>query len=569
MAHVIVNHDVAHLDQTFTYGIPDEIASRVRVGSKLMVEFNKSQIEAVVLKIERVNTGTFKPISKVLNEYAYGDKAIELAQEIAERYGTSHIRMLQFVPERLDATSGIPIEIERPVERPRFIFETQTSRRALIAHLAGVNGAILIILPSEREVNAFVGRLGEELFDRVCRIEQKTNTKNRSALEEKIAHRVNPIIVGSRSAVFMQIANLQEMVIIDEQSEQYWEQRAPYWNVRDVALKRAPLEGLNLTFLGGLPSLELARLINIGYVRTDKPKLFSPRSRPISFDSATFHGTIREGIAKGPVLVSVALKDYAKILVCRKCGSQPSCGCGLPLKSISKSTLECVGCGSQSIDWSCRECRSTQLSLLSRGAERIIEELGKAFPNQPIYKSTSDRPLESTPASGIVVATPGMEPRDRNFSALIFLDAIFRLNRPTLRSEEHLHNHILRLMALLDDGAPVYVSLPQNHRISQSLNSKSPWKAINTLLSEREETRLPPWFRIIRISGEGTSVLNQSFKEEFPDIEASRVNSRNELILRVPIAMSPNVVSSLKSLQRYRSASKRQLFKIEIDPFDL
>jgi primosomal protein N' (replication factor Y) len=72
---------------------------------------------------------------------------------------------------------------------------------------------------------------------------------------------LNLVVVGTRSAIFAPIEDLSAIVVVDEGSEHHYEQRAPGWNVRDVAILRSINSHCDLTCIGYSPSSEVARLI--------------------------------------------------------------------------------------------------------------------------------------------------------------------------------------------------------------------------------------------------------------------------------------------------------------------
>jgi len=54
------------------------------------------------------------------------------------------------------------------------------------------------------------------------------------------------LLVGSRSAVFAQLPNLKKIVIEEPENWNYKDERAPYYHAKDIAQKRAELEGFKL-----------------------------------------------------------------------------------------------------------------------------------------------------------------------------------------------------------------------------------------------------------------------------------------------------------------------------------
>ena len=127
-------------------------------------------------------------------------------------------------------------------------------------------------------------------------------------------------------------------------------------------------------------------------------------------------------------------------------------------------------------------------------------------------------------------------------------------------------------MQLIKPDAPVFVSLPQSHRITQSIISRDPLRFLRSALAERDSIGMPPTRRLIRIAGEVrtlSSVRNTILSELPASIEVLPVSNDGRLVLKSPHDVAPALLHSLRVLQKYRSASKKDLLRIEVDPRDI
>lgn len=559
VAEALLDHDVAHLDQVFTYGIPESLASQVEVGSIVRVSFNRSEIDAVVIEI-RSDDGAFKPISKLVKASAYSPQAIELATEVAKRYATSTIKILKYFDKSADQQKSNQLS-SNPSPQRFFIPDGSKTFSELAARLSKKEGSVLLFAPSARECDELIKILSLALGDCVISFDRWRKLKG----NEKLSR----VIVGMRSMIFIQAVDVTEMVIVDEASEHYWEKRSPLWNLRDVALLKSQMESVSLTFISGSPSLELTRLGELGYLQFVKPNRQFLKRRRFTNTPDTYHRTVRSGLELGNVLVSVSSKNYINALACKRCDAKPKCSCGFPLKMQGDKRAYCEICGVSTLELRCRECGSLEFSARAKGIERVKEEFAKAFPNVPIQMVTVERESSNIPTHSIVISTPGVEPRITRFSGLVLLDGVSRTNRPTLRSEEHLANHWFRLLSLTTEDATVYVSLPISNQISQALVAGNPYRFMGKLLKEREETKLPPFYRVMKVRGEGLAALAAKLSEEFSGIQLSKVAKQNELTIRAEVSIAQNVITALYSLAKYRAASGKGYLDLEIDPYDI
>lgn len=563
-AEVLIDHDLSHLDQPFSYGIPEDLIEEVGIGSRVLVPFQNGEREGVIVAVGIADEVRRKPILKCISQNAYSQDALSLAQLVARRYGAPVIKVLSFVPIRKRINSsevdlGLGI---RGKSKVAFRYLTRDSIHELMEEQANASGSTLCIVPTEREAESLHEQIAEVFPNQVVKAFGRArfpDTFPKSA-----------IVIGARSAIFWQVPNLGDIVVFHEGSEHYWSEKFPYWNVRDIALLRAQVMNLNITFISGFPTPELSRLVELGFIKLRRSAWTNPLKRGrIASEPETYHRTIREALEDGVVLVQTASKDYSSFFICKRCRNRPICDCGFPLKMKRDGDFFCSACSNSLSEWRCDHCFSTEKLFINRGAVRIEEELGKAFPAVPIFLSTSTKPLTGLPERGIVVATPGMEPSNGYFAGLVLLDGEVQLNYPSLRAEERLLNQWFSLVARGLEAAPVYLSLPNQHRIVQSFNTRGAARLSNAILEERRNAKLPPWYRFLRLSGANLVSFQQKLKEEFPSTEVSRMVNSSEILIRVPVEQSQEVVDTISALARYRAAKGMDLISMRIDPFEI
>ncbi|MFM1788683.1 MAG: hypothetical protein RLZZ12_32 [Actinomycetota bacterium] len=563
-AEVLIDHELSHLDKPFSYGIPEDLLEEVGVGSRVLVPFQNGEREGVIVAVGQADNVRKKPILKCISQSAYSQDALNLAHIVGRRYGAPVVKVLTYVPisksrRTFDDNPGLENGAKG---RVAFHYLARNTLRDLIRLLENNSGSMLCVLPTEREAESFLRQVAGVFPDRVVK------GFGRARFPETFPPAA--IVVGTRSTIFWQIPNLADIVVLHEGSEHYWSEKFPYWNVRDIALLRAQVMNLNLTFISGFPTPEISRLVELGFIEIKRNHMSNPLKRSrISSAPETYHRTIREGLRNGVVLVNVASKEYSSLFICKKCRNRPICNCGFPLKMKRDGDFYCSACSNSFSEWRCSHCFSTERFLLNRGAVRIEEELGKAFPAVPIFLSTSAKPLVDFPERGIVVATPGMEPANGYFAGLVLLDGELQLNFPSLRAEEKLLNQWFSLVARGTEAAPVYLSLPAQHRIVQAFNARGVRKLSNSILEERRDAKLPPWYRFIRLTGPNLVSLQQKLVEEFPTIEVSKMVDSSEILIRVPVERSQEVVDAISTLAKYRSAKGMELISLRVDPYEI
>nr|WP_328706981.1 primosomal protein N' [Clavibacter zhangzhiyongii] len=203
------------------------------------------------------------------------------------------------------------------------------------------------------------------------------------------------IVVGNRSAVYAPAARLGLVAMWDEGDPLHAEPLSPYAHARDVALLRAQQQGTALVLLAHSRSTEVERLVAIGYLGSVAPAVTrTPRvipttsqtgdegfARQARIPSGAWRAA-KDAVEHGPVLIQVARPGYAPLVACRACRQAARCTvCTGPLgMSTATSTPTCGWCGHLAGDWRCANCGSDELRLVTIGAGRTAEELGRAFP---------------------------------------------------------------------------------------------------------------------------------------------------------------------------------------------
>jgi len=215
------------------------------------------------------------------------------------------------------------------------------------------------------------------------------------------------IVIGTRSAVFTPLAR-PGLIIIDEEHDLSFKQQEGFrYHGRDVAVRRAQLEGIPVLLGSATPALETLANVQAGRYRrlalTQRAGSASPpvvrcldiRAQPLSEGlSAPARARMAETLARGEqVLVFINRRGYAPVLLCHDCGWQADCArCDArPTLHRDPVRLHCHHCGSERPPpRACPDCASTDLRPLGVGTERLEEALAQLFPGTPVYRIDRD-----------------------------------------------------------------------------------------------------------------------------------------------------------------------------------
>ena len=387
------------------------------------------------------------------------------------------------------------------------------------------------------------------------------------------------IVVGNRSAVYAPAPRLGLVAMWDEGDPLHAEPLSPYAHARDVALLRSRQQGTALVLLAHSRSTEVERLVAIGYLSSVAPeKNRTPRvipttsqtgdegfARQARIPSGAWRAA-KDAVEHGPVLIQVARPGYAPLVACRACRQAARCTvCTGPLgMSTATSTPTCGWCGHLAGDWRCVNCGSDELRLVTIGAGRTAEELGRAFPCVQVVLADGERHVQEVDAeSRLVVATRGAEPvAAGGYRAILLLDGERMLARESLRVGEDVLRQWSNAAALAAPRAPVML-VGVGGQVARALATwQQPRYAREERLARRA-LRVPPAVRAASVEGLPDAV-GQAV-ERLDGIEGVDVlgpvpteQGRVRAIVRLDYASGPDAARELRAAVVRNASSRRK-----------
>mgnify|MGYP003339040674 CR=1 FL=1 len=624
-ARVLVDTGVAHLDQEFDFLVPQEMDSIIQAGSLVKVPFNSKKVLGVVReRLEQSSfQGEFKFITETVRPHPIiTETTMDLVDAIKRRYGGTRWDVLRFCIPTLgkkdsvafgeeaiaptltaqqfdtrypqgfwkalstNPKNGNPISaywLAPPCEDPFFFLKNLIHSQ---------KEEVLIIVPNFADVERLHSMvLLEELFApeqvAVWHSEQ-SRSERESVYMRALNHRLR-IVIGVRGALFLPLSKLSLIIIWDDINESLSEQQAPYFHAREVAIMKAGIEKTHLVIGGFSASLQSALYVKQGLIKAltlSKTDIRQKSLKVLGIDNpsapnqsgrvpTTAWQTIKTGLSSGPVLVSVPLKGYIQALACAKCRNLAMCSCGGKLIwQKNANSAVCTVCNAPSINWSCSYCSGREFRHMQVGDQRIVEELGKAFPRVRIVSSNAEHPVRKlTPDPTIVVATPGMEPYlPGGYSAVVVLNSQLSLSRATIAAEEITRSHWFALATMIKEGGTIFVDSEIQNRNVQSLIRWDSLTLASNELIEREQLSLPPIVKTLKVSGSKKTVVE--ILRDLPDgILASTLKEERDgkvsAVLRITSPQSETFVEKILGRNIALAAKGGESARIAVDPISL
>jgi primosomal protein N' (replication factor Y) len=361
------------------------------------------------------------------------------------------------------------------------------------------------------------------------------------------------IILGVRSSVFLPFENLG-LVIVDEEHENTYKQYdpAPRYHARDTAIVLAAMHKAKVLLGTATPAIESffnAQSAKYGFVELKQryldiklPEIIIANileARKKKLMSSHFTPQLISEIQKAlnnqeQIILFQNRRGFSPYLECADCGWIPKCRhCDVSLtyhKTINK--LSCHYCGYNTPQvMQCKACGSTNIQTRGFGTEMVEDDIKILFPQARLArldldstrrKNAYEEIIESF-ASGEVDILIGTQMVSKgldfdNVSVVGILNADNMLNFPDFRAFER----SFQLMAQVSGRAGrkkkqgkvvIQTSNPENYIIKQVVQNDYASFYINQL-SERNQFKYPPQFRLINISVRHTEkeLVNKSSK---------------------------------------------------------
>jgi len=603
VARLWVDTGLSHLEPTYDYLVPQSLDADVSVGVKVLVDFSGRKVDGFVIeRIDSSSVGNLKFIEKVTSPVPLlTAEVMELVTAVARRWGSipSEILTAAIPPRVMAAEKGFTRESAAQLQdRSRsknpshsyYLFTPGENPIETIASWAVSRlskGGVLVVLPELREVLA----LAEELSNLNADFEVLDGSLPRSTRYEsflKVATGEAKLVIGTRSAIFSPIADLQTIIVFREGSESHYEKRSPGWNVRDVAILRSQLSAIDLTFAGFAPSSEISLLIE-----DEAIALRGKRAKVNAMAFPQTHGEllpdriftpIRDALTRGSVLFLVPRKGYSQAISCTSCRNISLCDCGgrIYFGGPERGYI-CSLCNLSTSEWSCKWCKKSAANLLGRGNLRFAQEIGRAFPGFPVLSSDATHVVEQVENQrSIVLATAGMAPPvSGGYQAVVVLEGDNLFSQLDLRAQERAREAIMQSASLLSVNGKALIVVDNAHPIVAGLSRWNLSPLLSRELREREQTQLPPYVHAIVLeiassesstflSGIRSSISESRLPSSTRILGPTALDSEfSRIILTVSRDRGQELFDFLVTYRKKRGLAKKSIPRMRIDPYVL
>ncbi len=254
-------------------------------------------------------------------------------------------------------------------------------------------------------------------FDTVAVLHSHLSDAERHWHWQQIADGKVQVVIGARSAIFAPTPHLG-LVILDEEHEPTFKQETiPRYHARDVAIKRAQLEGIPLVLGSATPSLESWQSASTGdFKLLSMPSRVLDRPLPhvstidlrAEYKSKSHRGVISRPLVNaiketlndnGQIILLLNRRGYSTSIQCPSCGHVVNCPqCEIPLthhkflpnQKLSERAI-CHWCEYEiNAPDRCPECSFDGIRYGGVGTQKLETEIKARFPQATCLRMDSD-----------------------------------------------------------------------------------------------------------------------------------------------------------------------------------
>lgn len=437
--------------------------------------------------------------------------------------------------------------------------KTEVYLRAIEDTLALGKGAIILVPEislTPQTISRFRGR-----FDRVAVLHSRLTDKERLHQWKMIQNGEADVVVGARSAIFAPLPRLGLIVVDEEHETSFKQQNAPRYHAREVALKRARIEGAVSIFGSATPSLEAyqyarsrvlepltlhQRVGGRSFPAVSVVNMAVEKSVRSSFLSEALISNIESTLKdKNQTILFLNRRGFHTVYFCGACKETVRCvNCDISMTLHRKANrLLCHYCGFEQIPPTiCPHCSLPKLVYIGAGTERVEHDVKGLFPKANVLRMDSDtmigrnaheealRRFKSRDVDiliGTQMIAKGLDFPGVTLVGVIAADA--PLYQPDFRSAERTYQLLSQVSGRAgrgEDAGRVIVQALNIEHYSVQLALRNDYMSFAaTELKARMEAGYPPFARLLRV------VFSGENPDEVQTLAKAIAESANELEL--------------------------------------
>ncbi len=340
------------------------------------------------------------------------------------------------------------------------------------------------------------------------------------------------IIIGTRSAVFLQSPSLGLIIIDEEHDGSYKENSTPRYNARRVAFYRSKTEDAMVILGSATPSIESLyacenniiqlHTLNIRYGTASIPKIeiveTSPH-KPEQMISPYLKLLTKKAIDNGKqVILLLNRRGFSPLMLCDNCGWNLECSsCSIAMNFHKEGVCVCHYCGQKrNLPNICPVCGSSDLHLVGTGTQRIEDLVEKEFKNYSTFRLDQDSARKKNTIFDLIermnngevdiLIGTQMVAKGFDFSNITVVGVLLAdigLHMPDFRATERIFSLLMQVAGRAgrgeESGHVIIQTLSKENKIFEFLKNQDFMSFYKYELSVRKELNYPPFSRMARL----------------------------------------------------------------------
>lgn len=476
----------------------------------------------------------------------------------------------------------------------------------------------IFLVPEISLTPQMIDRFKGEFKENIAILHSKLTANERAREWYNIYNGKKKIVLGVRSAIFAPVQNLGYIFLDEEHETTYKQDNNPRYNAKQVAIKRAELEGVKLVLGSATPSVEsfyfaeknLFKLVELkkryNFAVLPEIEIVDMKKEESIYFSKTLLDEIKKTLLRGEqVLLLLNRKGYSTYVQCKDCGHVEECShCSIKYSYYaSQGVLKCNYCGKvKRYTGHCSNCGSSNLIHSGKGVERVEEEIKKYFDVGVIRvdsEISKDRDFfekmyydflnkKYDIMVGTQLISKGLHFPNVTLVGVINADTI--LNFPDFRAGEKTFQLVTQVAGRAGRGdkkGKVIVQTYQaDHSIFKKIKNSDYESFYSDEIKNRELLEYPPFSKTINIgiSSKDEGYIERFVREFYEDIKfdgAEIYGPMRSMVYKVKDRYRYNIFvkGNLKNINKFKKNLKLKLTKyeknvkirivVDIDPINL
>jgi len=486
--------------------------------------------------------------------------------------------------------AGALTQIEQAIDRGRFapfLIHGVTGSGKTEVYLCAIERVVargqeaIVLVPEISLTPQTIERFSAR-FGKVAVLHSHLSDAERHRYWQSIASGEVQVVVGVRSAIFAPARRLGLIVIDEEHESTFKQETAPRYHARDVAVKRAQMEGIPVLLGSATPSLESWGNAERGrYTRLVMPARVGGRPMPmvelidlrnVKTPLGGLSEPLRQAMttaleAGGQVMLLLNRRGFHTLVICPRCGQVVKCAACDVAATYHKGRhiLLCHTCDAErSCPSACQACGAPGLHYGGIGTERLEREIHATFPHVVARRMDADtmrapgshqRVLEAFRSGevqillGTQMIAKGLDFPNVTLVGVVSADTALHL--PDFRAAERTFQLVAQVAGRTGRGEKagrvIVQTFSPDHPAIRAAAHHDYHEFVQSELPVREIHGVPPYGRLVRLIARGP--VEASVSHYLTDL-AGAFRAAAPVSVRV-LGPAPAPVLKIRNLYRY------------------